>query len=260
MIHDEQLSASIAEDVKRIKALSWSNTKGRAKDKFISVGKVIESCRVQTNFEEIAIKCSENPNHEHFGKAPAEITAIWQNKSNTGANRGSTLDSYIHHILHGKDFVPVDEIDEIMQSKMNVFDKLNSEILQKFCMIPCVDELWVTSKTGVRGKLDELFYLKTENSGSYVVADWKNTEEIRTFNVNQKMLGPLAHLDDCELVRYYLQVDIYCYILLNEFNIPAYAARVFQIKAENYKIQKRPFPYNDGMIKSLIEYATKSIN
>lgn len=45
------------------------------------------------------------------------------------------------------------------------------------------------------------------------IRDYKTSEQIRTENKFQKMKAPLAHLDDCELSHYTIQLSLYAYIL-----------------------------------------------
>lgn len=166
-------------DIKNLKSKNWTIHKnGNTK---VSVGKVINFFKEEVDFDVIAEKCSKNPQHEMFGKTVEVIRAEWSQRGEIGMRRGKWLDSYIHNKLHKLPFDATEAMkDEIMVKKFEVFDNLRDEVLIKSGMRPIVNELWLNSSMGVRGKVDELFYIDSSFNG-YVVADWKNTEKIKTY-------------------------------------------------------------------------------
>lgn len=245
-------------DIRNLKKLNWNIHKnGKPK---VSVGKVINFFKEEVDFDEIADNCSKNPQHEMFGKTVEVIRAEWKQRGEVGMQRGCWLDGYIHNKLHKVPFDSTEAMkDELMVEKFKAFDNLRDEVLIKSGMRPIVNELWLNSSNGVRGKIDELFYIDGNFKG-YVVADWKNTEKIKTYSRN-KMLYCLSHLPSCELYEYYLQVYIYQYILRTEFGLNARASRIFQISKDGYKVVVPPkdFKYDGGLIKEVLTEATKNL-
>ncbi len=246
------------QDIKALKSKNWNIHKnGKPK---VSVGKVISYFKQFVDFDVIAENCSNNPNHEMFGKTVEVIRQEWSNRGEIGMRRGKWLDSYIHDKLHKIPFDSTEALkDDVMVEKFKVFDNLRDEVIIKSGMRPIVNELWLNSSMGVRGKVDELFYIDGSFNG-YVVADWKNTEKIGTYS-KDKMLHCLSHLPSCELYEYYLQVYIYQYILRTEFGLNARTSRVFQISKSGYNVVNPPtdFKYDSGLIKEVLTEATKNI-
>jgi hypothetical protein len=60
------------------------------------------------------------------------------------------------------------------------------------------DRVWVNSKKQI------------------YIRDFKTNEKIKTENKFQKMKSPIAHLDDCELNHYTIQLSLYAYMLENK--------------------------------------------
>lgn len=58
--------------------------------------------------------------------------------------------------------------------------------------------------------------------GTYVIMDWKRSlklEENLTNKFNKKALPPLDHIDDCDGSKYFLQLNLYKYILEKKYNL-----------------------------------------
>jgi hypothetical protein len=55
--------------------------------------------------------------------------------------------------------------------------------------------------------------------GRYHVLDWKRSKEIKRSNRYQKMLPPLNHLDDCNYWHYALQLNLYRFVLMSEYQL-----------------------------------------
>ena len=67
-------------------------------------------------------------------------------------------------------------------------------------------------ESGICGTIDNLSFHKKEKT--LAIIDYKTNKNIRKEGFKgQKMLNDLSHLDDCELVKYSLQLHIYKYIL-----------------------------------------------
>ena len=68
------------------------------------------------------------------------------------------------------------------------------------------------SKTGICGMIDQIFF--NYKADELQIWDWKTNKQMRTSNpYGKKLKGVLAHLDECELVIYSLQLCMYRKIL-----------------------------------------------
>lgn len=85
--------------------------------------------------------------------------------------------------------------------------------------IPTAAEVMVFSYSlRLAGTIDAYFTRDRE----VLLVDWKTNKEIRRANkYGGKMLGPVAHLDDCEFSKYALQLNLYARILREDAYIPA---------------------------------------
>lgn len=237
--------------VKSIKSKSWSIK--QSVGTFRSVRNVIDSVCKPTDWNEVAGKCSKNINHEHYGKTVEEILYLWQNKSSSGAKRGKDIEIAIQHVRSGHSIEHVDKsnFDEITSKKFDSFLKFNSNNL-----LPIVDylgsEIWVNSKTlGIVGRLDELVKIKTNDS--LIIFDYKNTESIASENRWTKHLGPLSHIDECELSKYTIQLYLYRYIL-EEYGFSVYTTRIIQLLQSETKSLSMTFPYDKHLIEEIVKF------
>ncbi|KAG5187366.1 FirrV-1-A45 [Tribonema minus] len=71
----------------------------------------------------------------------------------------------------------------------------------------------------IAGSID-MVYHDPEEPGSYIICDWKRSKEIKMNNRFQKGCSALTRdLDDCNLVHYSLQLNLYKYILHNYYDM-----------------------------------------
>ena len=68
-----------------------------------------------------------------------------------------------------------------------------------------------------------------------IILDWKRSKEIKKKNKWQKGVKGLEHLDDCNLVHYSLQLNIYKYILEKNYNIRVIDLKLVILHPDNDK-------------------------
>lgn len=222
-----------------------------------SVSKILKSLQVQTDFFEVAVKCSKNPKHEYFGKDPAEIQQIWFAKGRAGAERGNFIDRYIQSVLSTKDItISAVSNDEETTSKCNQFLKFYNEFLSSMQFIGA--EVKLTSKLGINGRLDAMFsYSNKVRRNNLLIVDWKNNDKIRTSNKYKKLLGPAKMFDDCEAVLFTLQTYLYKYIL-EEYGLKVSSTRVIQILSDHVVSHKPYFNYDKRFIEDVVDWYRQS--
>lgn len=237
--------------VKSIKSQSWAIK--QSVGTFRSVRSIIDSVCKPTDWNQVADKCSRNINHEHYGKTVEEILSIWQNKSYAGEKRGKDIEIAIQHIRSGHKVADVDtsEFDKITCNKFESFINFHTTKL-----LPSVtyvgSELWLnSSRLGIVGRLDEL--VKLNDSNDLIVFDYKNTETISNENRWKKHLGPLSHIDECELSKYTIQLYLYKYIL-EEYGFSIYATRIIQLLQNETKSLKMMFDYDKRLIEEIVKF------
>ncbi len=221
--------------------------------KFLSTSKIYSSVQKPKDWVSIATKCSANPNHEHYGKAPSEILEIWNTKSDSGKNRGNILDVYITAKLNKLPYVIPPDVDQQTLNKIVAWDKFNEEKLSQLQYVG--SEIWMNSKLGIAVRTDALFMYKQGEEPVVLVADWKNNHTITTFNKWEKLLFPMLGLDDCDLVKYTFQVFTYKYILESEYKIKVPHVRIIQILENDVISHKPAFEYNENLMLSVFKHA-----
>lgn len=247
--------------LQKIKSKSWSTKqevlKERGQDfKFLNTYSINALLEKPKDWNAIAQKCSDNPNHEMYGKPVEEILADWKSRGKKGQNRGLKLDSYIQAKLSNKSF-DIAELDEIERLKCSHFDTTYEKFFKDMALVG--QEVWLTSKLGVNVRLDALFLRPNENAEvKLLIIDWKNNETITTFDRWNKLIGPASHLDQCDIVKMTLQIYIYRYIL-EEYGISnSIIERVFQYTVNDYFIHKPAFEYDAKFIEEIIEFCFKT--
>lgn len=248
--------------VKSISKQSWTTRNSFIKGhKFISAHKIVNSLKTPVDFHKIAEHCSQNPNHEHFGKEPDVIMQLWQSKGKSGAKRGNYLDIYITDLLkHDGDSTRVSihsDADEKTIKKFKSFTKFYKETLQPVTSY-IGSEIWLTSKLGIACRLDALFefHSTVTQQDHLLIFDWKNHEKISAYNRYRNMQGPLQHLDESEVNTMTLQLYVYQYIL-EEYGYDVGGVRICQLLEDTTIVRKPGFAYSKSLMEEIIEYAVK---
>lgn len=241
--------------LKIIKTTGWNNRtawQNEQNTKFVSTYAINNAIEKPKDWDAIALKCSENPRHEMFGKSVEEIRAEWSSRASKGQNRGVKLDDYINAYLGG---VPMshDEItDETLLAKCKNFDKLHTIVFNKLHSY-IGSELWLNSaKIGLSVRLDSLF--TTNNNRELLIAEWKNNESLSTYNKFDKFIGPASHLENTDHNKFTIQVHTYKYILHEYGLFDKISSRIFNIKKDNFKILKPAFEYDKEFVEELVTY------
>ena len=89
---------------------------------------------------------------------------------------------------------------------------------------------------GLGGTID---FVGQKADGTYVIMDWKrsvNLEANLTNKYNKKARAPLEHMDDCEGMKYFLQLNLYKHMLEKQYNITVSSMVLvsFHAKLEHY--------------------------
>lgn len=163
-----------------------------------------------------SIKCSRNPRSKWYGIDPIEIRAAWEGESNrsliagtwyhnkeedritaspTYKDNGTTLNVSKPVIINGEKHAPV-------------------QTLQEGFIYP--EHLAYLQSEGICGQTDKVQVTNQRVS----IEDYKTykivkEEGFRNWEgITQRMLDPISHLDDCNLVHASLQMSLYLYMIL----------------------------------------------
>lgn len=185
----------------RIEWLSVTSFVGMFKQKFDPVAQ--------------SIKSSQNKRSKWFGIPPEEIQAIWAQEGDRAVTAGT-----FYHDERESDLTEVDTIQRygvaIPVIKPIYMDGVKHAPVQRLTEGIYPEHFVFLKSAGICGQSDRVDVIKDIVD----IIDYKTNKEIKlTSFVNwegksQKMLGPCAHLDDCNFNHYALQLSTYMYIIL----------------------------------------------
>lgn len=249
--------------------------------KTLSVSKLNEY--LKESFDEITMaencyqKGLKDPTYKYAGMSVNEILTQWHDKANESKHYGRLLDEYTDLLSNKKDN------DLELWKLNNNFN--NDNRLNNYCK--GVDQfidfiilntnyyyvgreipIFYENKNGnkINGRLDYLLY--DDNTDSYIIIDWKTTENITIKNnYNKHLLGPAYMLDECDMNLYTIQLFIYKLALVNTYKlttankISTYVCNLLRESDNNiyYKLYKPNFVYNENLLNKFIEYGNNKL-
>lgn len=183
--------------------------------KWISVTSFISNFKQPFDADKIALKTSKSKKSKWYGMTPEEIKQAWSNE----ALRATTLGTWYHNCResdicsletierHGNT-VPIFKPIEIDGTKFSPNQKLTDGVYP--------EHMVYLKSAGLCGQSDLVEVI----NGEVHITDYKTNKEIKTEGftnwegVTTKMNSPVAHLDDCNVNHYALQLSLYMYIIL----------------------------------------------
>ena len=141
-----------------------------------------------------------------------EIKASWDNNSNNARNRGTFMHWNIERYING--YKSIDELPE-----MKYFLNFYEDQISKKGIVPFRTEWRIAAPDlDLAGSVDFVGKLGSE----YVIIDWKRSKKLPMTDNSfiTKCKSPIQHIDDCTTSRYFLQFNIYRYLLQTYYNIP----------------------------------------
>lgn len=181
----------------------------------------------------------------------ADVIQLWDDKRDASTIKGTHVHSYAEHRYMNKVYEPdfsdaLSRFFEYSEEKVTTpygecvkqFDQFYND--SKSSLIPVKSELVVGDEDLlICGMSDQLFYnLKMKE---LQIWDWKTNKEISSFSpFKNRMLNPIEHLHQCELVKYSLQLHLYKYIIEKNTNLKIGSCYIahFSENIEKYNIIK----------------------
>jgi len=215
-------------------------------------------------FDAVAIseRVSKSKKSKWYGIPPEKIREIWNNEG----NRATTLGTFYHN-QREDDLTQCQTLtingEELPIIAPTVKDGVKFAPSQKLKPGVYPEHFVYLKSAGICGQADYVDVV----DGKVNILDYKTNKEIKTEafknweGIKDMMLGPLAHIEHCNLQHYTLQMSIYMYIILkhNPRLKPGKLTLqhvLFEIESEDqygYPITK----YNengDPVIKDIVQY------
>jgi len=184
--------------------------------KWISVTTLVSNFKKPFDAEKTAQRVSKNKRSKWYGIDPKAIVAIW----NGEADRATTLGTYYHNQREadicslasiereGSPIPIIPPVPEVNGLKHAPSQKLDAGVYPEHMVF--------LKSAGICGQSD----LVEVVNGHVNITDYKTNKEIKTEGFRnwegdtEKLLFPVAHLDDCNFNHYSIQLSIYMYIIL----------------------------------------------
>ena len=245
--------------------------------KTLSVSKLNEFLKTPFDKEGQAYQCYlkglKDPNYKYAGMSTEQIIEAWDNKANESKYYGSLLDDFTGFYLVEKDEQLLSDWKDsynfendlrlkntctgVVQFYKDITEKTNYRFVLR--EIP----LYCQTSTGnkINGRLDCLLY--DETTDSYIIIDWKTTEDIKTkSNYNKYLLGPAKLLYECEMNLYTIQLHVYKKALADTYGlapysrISVYVCNLLRkpVNGKYYKLFPQNFEFDINRIDSFINY------
>ncbi len=157
--------------------------------------------------ETIAQKCAGRGKYEKM--TAREILDAWAKEGERGRTEGTCAHAYADAVLKTNPLPePISErcaglfksVDMGLERLLEHYDYVASEII--------VFDL----ETLVAGTIDLVMYDRINKR--LLILDWKNNKQIKTNNNYQRAFKPIDHLEDCDLIKYSLQLNLYKKLIL----------------------------------------------
>lgn len=180
-----------------------------------SVTSVISKLKQPFDADKIALKSSKSRKSKWYGLSPVEIKTIWKSESTRATDLGTW-----YHNQREADICGLDTIEREGVS-IPIFQPIESEGVkiapdQKLTDGVYPEHMVYLKSAGICGQSDLVEIVNNKVN----ITDYKTNKEIKTEGytnwegITQKLSSPVAHLDDCHLNHYALQLSMYMYIII----------------------------------------------
>lgn len=182
---------------------------------WVSVTSVISKLKKSFDADAIAIKSSKNKKSKWYGMTPESIKEAWKNESQKAVNLGSW-----YHNQREKDLLSCNniQVNGVSVPIIGYIEKdgIKQAPLQKLENGIYPEHMVYLKSAGICGQADRVEVI----NGVVDIYDYKTNKEIKSEGftnwegITSKMLGPVSHLDDCNLNHYNIQLSLYMYMIL----------------------------------------------
>jgi len=164
-----------------------------------------------------------------------ELLAKWQAAKDRACHVGTRVHEVGEDVLLG--LQPRNKPEDEHERKLMKQVWIAAMDVRKKMKIHAVEQILFDPRTGIAGTCD---FMAWDTSGNFWIFDWKTSANIDSESKwKQRGIGVLAHLDDCNLVHYALQLSTYEYLVLKggyvQVNTPVKRA-IIHLTEEAYKI------------------------
>ena len=193
-----------------------------------------------------------------IGVDPRQLMEEWASKGKQSREVGTFMHqqienyllnkpvNYEYHYRYNGTHVQQDEIISIDREFGFFKDFLNETIIDPFR-----SEWRIFDRSlKIAGTID---LISKNNYGSYDIYDWKRSARLYDNNPFQSGLGKLAHLEDTPKNHYYLQQNLYKYILEHQYGLKIRSMKLVCLHPDFYKYDVLDVPKMDNEVSEIIK-------
>ena len=182
---------------------------------WLSVTSLISNFKQPFDAETIASKVAKSKKSKWYGMTPTEIKEAWKSEAKRATDLGTWYHNQRENDICGLDnmerhgtTVPIFKPIEVEGVKHSPNQKLINGVYP--------EHMVYLKSAAICGQSDLVEVI----DGKVHITDYKTNKEIKVEGftnwegISQKMSSPVAHLDDCHLNHYALQLSMYLFIIL----------------------------------------------
>jgi hypothetical protein len=180
-----------------------------------SVTSIISKLKQPFDSDKIALRSSKSKKSKWYGLTPDQIKTIWKLESTRATDLGTWYHNQRENDICGLETIEREGINVPIFKPIEV-DNVRHSPSQKLEEGIYPEHFVYLKSAGLCGQSDLVEVINNKVH----ITDYKTNKEIKTEGytnwdgVTQKMNHPVAHLDDCHLMHYTLQLSLYMYIII----------------------------------------------
>ena len=200
------------------------------------------------------MKSNKWPSSPWFGMSAAAIKEAWNANGREASEAGTAMHLGIEMVMNGAEAVVTDAIKESIEWKYfwnywrddcKVWEPWRTEW-----------EVW-DEDLKLAGSIDMIY--KHRTNGTYAIYDWKRSKKITMENDYQTGLGPVSHLPDTNYWHYTLQLNLYRWLLENNYGIVISEMALVIMHPNNKNYKRYILNRLDDEIEDIIETRRKAV-
>lgn len=149
----------------------------------------------------------------------ADVIKMWNRKGEIGREMGTL----VHNLVEDKLLGAHASVDELRHPDLEILEAARvkgkvalrgAEWVQDNYEVLGIEQIVACHEYGLATIID--LRVKNKKTGANGFLDWKTNASIRMSNNWQSGLGPIKHLEDCDYIKYALQLNMFEYVAIRE--------------------------------------------
>ena len=165
---------------------------------------------------------------------PEKVRTMWKEKGLQSSHLGTEVHEFAQSLFEKTNYEFEDkDITNRRYGLCQAAIAAHDLLIKKYQFIQA-EKIVFSMKLSIAGTIDLL--MRDEKNRRIIIIDWKTNLDIKKTNFWQNALSPICHLEDCSANKYYLQLNLYKYILKKENYFPGYEYKMALAHLEQMKI------------------------